>query len=474
MSQVEPQLAHKDDHVSDFQGTAPTRLAEHQQRQEMQMKSPAPPTYGRGGYEYHVSGYPFTKVPIRSVVTTSFSADEEREDGLGRRGHRHYHHSELDRRQFEGRAPPQGTESGHNAFAPPLPQREEQQHLGRDLPPRKMPPIQESTDMRNPPHEIMVSRTLRVPPSPRAPPGLNPPSINRVYSAASYNSRGSLKRNFWHHAKSGEEYPSALPKDFMPPKRTKVSLPGKRDYAVTARTHSDDMHVPENDAMRPPIRSQPSWSRALSWEARDDYYHRKAGEIYPVGSWTRSPTYREDIVGTHWSDAPEMPSPRIRYATMDSGQYDLSPNGPSWSPRWQYQEEYWGRRSSTDEQKPLNLGTDSAPARGYEVIKRQGTFESKVGDRPPMRFIDAPALPTQATMDLSSPTLGHRVLDRRVTSSFGSDRDSIRETGSIRLLALPDDRISLSETLCIVREVSFANMICSFPRNVRNLLISSF
>ena len=475
MSQAEPQHADKDAMPSEYQRRPPSGgVGGELPNQHHRMKSRPMPTYTRGGYQYHVSYYPPSKTPIQSVVTTSF--EEEREDGSGRRGHRHHlapadYHAVMDRSHIEGRSPPHGGESNHTAFEVHVPNREEPS-FGRDLPPRDMsprdlPPIQENLDMRNPPHEIMISRTLRVPPSPRDHLGFNPPLLDRSFSeASSYNSHGSLKRSFWHHAKSGEEYQSgALPKDFLPPKRSKVSLQGRRDYVVTARTHSEEMNSPERSSTRlSPPRPQPSWaSRAMSWEeAREEYYHRKAGggELYPSsGSWTRSPTYREDVVGTHWADAPPMPSPRVRYSPMDSGRYDISPTGHSWSPRWHYQDEYWGRQPSMDEQKGMRFGPDSQE-RGYESLRRQNTFDSRSDGKPPVRFIDGPPMPTQAAMELSAPPLAHRAMPHKPQNgNFVNESVSNEKKGAIRLLALPEDRISLSETLCIVREVREAKNI---------------
>jgi hypothetical protein len=199
-------------------------------------------------------------------------------------------------------------------------------------------------NMRNPPHEVIVSRSMRVPPSPRE----QPLPLNRSHSegiplaSSSFQSDGPLKRSFWHHAKSGDEYQNSLPNEFMPPKRSKVAMDGRRDYVVTAsRTFSEDMHdsmhSPERNVRSAPRPQPPAgwFNRGMFGETRDDYYHRKSGggELYS-GSWTRSPPYREGGplyreggTAPHWSDAPFMPSPRVRYPPGDGGRYDIPSQG---------------------------------------------------------------------------------------------------------------------------------------------------
>lgn len=455
---------------------APIESVEHHiNHQGMTMKSRPSQGYPPRGYSYHHSHHPSTRHPIQSVVTTSFSTDEDREDRSGHHGHRHlYHHSDfrMDHApHYESRSPPHDT---NNAFDPPQPDRDQTYYV------RDLPPIQESDmDMRKPPHEVIVSRTIRVPPSPRE----QPLPLNRSHSegitlASSFQSDGPLKRSFWHHAKSGDEYQNSLPNEFMPPKRSKVSPTGRRDYVVTAsRTFSEDMHDSINSSernARPTSRGHAGWfNRAMSWETRDDYYNRKqgGGEVY-TGSWTRSPPYREGTAAApHWSEAPLMPSPRMRYPSGDGGRYEIPSQGHSWSPRWHHEEPRWGGIQNRDDVEALHFSPDMQEREPYDNFRRQGTFESRSDGEPPMRFINGPPMPTNTAIDFSVPPLSHRVMPPKMNDTdFGTTIDktssrSAEKMGPIRLLALPDDRISLSETLCLVREVSVLSS-CIPPRIV--------
>jgi hypothetical protein len=358
---------------------------------------------------------------------------------------------------FEGRSPLHGSESKHHAFEQPISDRE-QSYYGKDL-----TPIQEDgIDMRNPPHEVIVSRSMRVPPSPRE----QPPPLHRSLTDGShlspYPSGGPMKRNFWHHAKSGDEYHNSLPNEFMPPKRSKIAKNGRRDYVVTARSTSEENMQPPESIDRSIASPQGGWNnRAMSWEARDEYYHRKSGsgEIFSSGSWAKSPSYRESGIAPHWADAPSMPSPRIRYSPGEGGRYDIS--GHSWSPRWHSQSEpRWGGLQHRDDAESMHF-SPSQEREQYGHLKRQGTFESRSDNEPPMRFINGPPIPTPGATEFLPAPLSHRVMSppKSTETGFGSDliynnQNFDKKNGSIRVLALPEDRISLSETLCLVREVS--------------------
>jgi hypothetical protein len=450
---------------------------EHHLSHPSNMKS-APPPYQRG-YSYPPH-YPASRPPhhIQSVVTTSFSMDEEREDGSSRHAgppsganfpHPEYR-STVDRRHLDsregprhGRSPPHGREEKHPAFEPPHHGRDAP-HYNREIPPvreaphysRELPPVHEGElDRRPPPHDAMrSSRPVRVPPSPRGVPGDHPPPIHRSHSAggplpASYRGQGPLKRSFWHHARSGDDYPGSLPNEFMPPKRSKISSSMRRDYVVTARTHPDDIYPSERG---PTNRPPPGWfNRAMSWEAREEYYRREPGsKMYPE-PWSRSPSYREGGNGPHWSEAPNMPSSRSRYS--EGGHFE---GGHSWNQsRWHHPEDHpWGGPQHRDEAESKHMGPEAQEREGYDgEVRRQTTFESGSDGEPPMRFIGGPQM--SRDMDVSAPASTPRGLAAKPpTGVFSGDATSDRKNGPVRLLALPEDRISLSETLCIVREVS--------------------
>lgn len=446
--------------------TAETHMTRHGS-----IKGAIPPQYQRVPYGYAPAPYHSSRsnLPIKSVVTTSF---EEREDRMEHRD-ASFHHYDLGMRH--GRSPPQhgsGREDYMQGMEPPHAPRgemyhgyghmEQPHHMGREPPhhdvrdtrtygrehhPRDLQPIREGDiEGRHPHHEmIRMTREVRVPPSPRG----DPSYINRTLSSASsvtssYRSQGPLKRSFWHHARPGEEFQS-LPNEFMPPKRSKVTPPSgrNRDYVVTARRpHPEEVHHPERATN---LSRSPGWfNRAMSWEAsREDYYQRDPNSKVYTGSWaSRSPpSYRDERGGTHWGDAPTMPSPRGRYMGPESG-YDMSPAG-----RWHPSEGHgWGHgiqhRDEAESGKPMGIEARERESFDGEM-RRQGTFESGSDGEPPLRFIAGPQITPRDQDHYPSAHM----------SEMMPNPNADRENNGTLLLALPEDRISLSETLCLVREV---------------------
>jgi hypothetical protein len=92
------------------------------------------------------------------------------------------------------------------------------------------------------------------------------------------------------------------------------------------------------------------------------------------------------------------------------------------------------------------MGLEFQERDGYEGVRRQGTFESSTDTDLPMRFIHGP--PSARGMDTPPQTTSRGMMPEE---NLGFDKAN---SGPVRLLALPEDRISLSETLCLVREVS--------------------
>lgn len=418
--------------------------------------APLPPAahYQQGHYGYAPPAYASgTRNPIKTCVTTSF---EEREDRMMDRrdpaaSYHAYSGARREGSQMYSHPPPHlgnGREEFHRMEPPShhyYMEREPYQG-GREgfmYSPRELPPIREASlaERQPPPHEMMrpPTREIRLPQSPR------PESssyIDRSFSntssiGSSYRG-GPLKRSFWHHARyNGEDYQQqTLPNEFMPPKRNKVTPSSDtkhREYVMTARTPS---YAEDTEREAPPPPRSPGWfNRVMSWEAsRDDYYQREqVGRVY-TGSWSsRSPPtnfHRDDRNGGHWGDAPSMPSPPDRFISQMESGYEIAPNQMG---RWHPSDERTWNIQSREE-----MGV--VMQRDGGVMHRQGTFESSSPNvEPPMRFVSAT---TPRGMEhgifmnemMPMPSPGHK------------------NTG-ILLLALPEDRISLSETLCLVREV---------------------
>jgi hypothetical protein len=434
---------------------------------------PPPQQYSRGPYGFSPPSYPLsrTNAPIKSVVTTSF---EEREDrhmerrdggfappGYGMRQERSPPHYSSEREgTFHNMEPPQMQQHReHHGVAgrEPMDHLEREEYGGRDsrVYARELPPIREGgMEGRHPRHEMTRgAREGRVPPSPHDEASFINRSLSNTSSMASYRSHASLKRSFWHHARPEDEYQqgASLPKDFLPPKRSKVTPPSARgrEYVVTARPSSNHHHedVYHSERHGAPSRSPGWFNRAMSWEAsRDDYYQRDPSSKVYTGSWSsRSPpSYRDERPGSYWTDAPPMPSPRTRYAHQPESSFETSP-GDSYT-RWNPAEEHqWG---------PVLLGRDEfdkQPSDGRErgsfavEMRRQGTFESVSVGELPLNFNSRPSPRGMEPFQSES-------MPQQDTIPMAAQSPERQKDGTL-LLALPGDRISLSETLCLVREV---------------------
>eukprot|EP00536_Pseudo-nitzschia_multiseries_P002303 jgi/Psemu1/322497/estExt_fgenesh1_pg.C_300052 len=216
-------------------------------------------------------------------------------------------------------------------------------------------------------------------------------------------------------------------------------------------------------------------SRSMSWEAREDYYRR---DPRSTPSWApRSPNGRDGPApvnsgsGPHWMEAPYMPSPRGRH-TRDGSHFDMPMQSWEASPRvWEPHHHPhhhsphhpylgWpgagagnGREEIEDDKKYGRQGHDHG---GYDNIHKQSHLHFSIRGAPHMppqphvmgSMMGPPPMQTSSSgMDPSSMVKGQS-RDRMDNEGRGMDKN-----GPIKLLALPEDRISLSETLCIVREL---------------------
>jgi len=292
----------------------------------------------------------------------------------------------------------------------------------------------------------------------------------------------------------------------MPPKRSKTSPSGsggssgsptkEKEYIVTARSHisnNDQKQLPP-----PPLQQQqqhqmldsreessgitttgsfgvsPSggWfnNRAMSWEAREDYLRRDPRSAALAGSWSsRSPSGRDgpanNVVAPHWTEAPYMPSPRSRYPS-EGNHYDAPLQSWDAPPR-----EQWGDHQHTSPQIPYLAW--SAGNNGDGIMQQQRNENDKFPRegfdnelRSPMNFsmrnmpprhhgmeviIGSPPMPTTSSSAIIGGVITPSTMAKQRLQD-GGGRRGLDKNGLVKLLALPEDRISLSETLCIVRE----------------------
>jgi hypothetical protein len=425
-----------------FHRTGSVESTEHLSRRPMGGMKPTPGPYPHG-YPYQFATTRSPPRQLQSVVTSSFSMEEDRE-----------HRGSMDHESRDAphysRSPPQGRE-------PP--------HYGRELPPVREYHELDGDRRDYAPHDMPRSRTSRVPPSPRGAPGDYPQHLHRSYStggvAPSYRSPGPMKRSFWHHAARPSDEFQSLPSEFMPPgpKRTKVT-PTRKEFVVTARLHPEEMSPSERHTSGPSRPPANYFNRATSWEAREEYYHHRvpSGKPYP-GSWSSHspPSYREGDAGLHWSDAPSMPSAQARYSPSEGGHYDAPWNQ---SRGWQQphpDDHHWAPPPQYRDETDSHQGWVDSREEHHGEIRRQSTFESisEIGS-----YLQSPGRGMGAQRRSYPPS--HGVPDVRGESAPLVDSKS----EPTRLLAFPEDRISLSETLCVVREVRISQKLatCVMPQ----------
>jgi len=602
-SKATPNYHHQSQHHqpnSSMDNTGHHHLHQHQHQHQHHAKPPlpahqhqqyhpkAPVHYGRnednvGGGEY--SSYPpppgnaiqnhsnhyhphyaphsrSTTPGVRSVVTHSFSMEEEqREDGSSRYGGG-YHRSQNQRDpgsylRDEYRSPPA---EFHPDRSSEQHQQGKQQERSFELQPPLVPPHfngrrdYQYDDGRELPHVLEGPESLT---SPRGliqrPDEHNPPERVQLssheetpastieHSLSSVSAGGPLKRSFWHHSRpvqatnANEEYgnegsmltSSSLPQEFMPPKRSKTSTSEsgapsgsptrEKEYIVTARSqpsssNQQQQQQPQQQQQQrhqhqiqmlgiargnsdvgslggaqssPPSRAGLSptdgWynsrSRSMSWEAREDYYRR---DPRSAPSWSsRSPNGRDGPApmssgsGPHWMGAPYMPSPRSRHAN-EGNHYDVPLQSWEASPReWGHHHHPHHHQQQYAPHMPYLAWPAGNNGKGGEYQQRDQSGEKKFPrqgqdhggfgneqQHPGMHFTDrsappqphgmipmmGPPMPTSSGVDPSSMIKGQ---SRDMMESNGR---GLNKNGPVKLLALPEDRISLSETLCIVRE----------------------
>lgn len=221
---------------------------------------------------------------------------------------------------------------------------------------------------------------------------------------------------------------------------------------------------------RSPHRPTSGWfSRALSWEAREEYYHRGPSKPYP-SRWSRpGPSYRDGDLDPYWSESASVASTRSRYSPSEGAHYDRPPWGVpprGWYHHRQHPDDHhWITPQRRDEGDSTYSWANQREhdIRGEEE-RRQMSFETSPesnSNEAPLRIIGGPVQPQGMEIITSpqkhesefAPPVDRKPSEENMTVDT---TDSGIKAGSISLLALPEDRISLSETLCVVREVSHA------------------
>lgn len=251
-----------------------------------------------------------------------------------------------------------------------------------------------------------------------------PRVVPRAYSTGAYYSSHShaMKRNYYHHIQS-EEYKPDLPTDFLPPKRAKITNSARPDTVVTPRMQE------EEGALR-------DWcgQQGGSWQqdegSRYKYLNGRS-HSYPVPPTWQGPYYHPSAPVVFGQPGYPIVSP---HGPREEGLWHSNKwSGPSPSSAWTSP-----KRSSSSWSSPRKLD-DGRNAPPFPQISPDGKMD-----------LMAKAVSYASTKEDTSMTSEG---DMR----FGVDGDSrtlTLPTGeTLLLLALPQDRVSLSETLCVVREV---------------------
>jgi hypothetical protein len=409
-------------HAQHYQGALPPPSPHGHQS-----KYNAPMMYG-----YHHSNTQTmpSQRQLQSVVTTSFSHEEERDESS--RNPMSMHGSSVDHRQGAmdiggARNHERHGQTGWNS----APDREGRHQYHQDY-----------------------SNAAAVPPSPRNPTAGRPPFIHRAYSTGSqehFAQPESMKRTFFHHARPSDSYSGGqLPAEFMPPKRAKV----------TPSAHREIMPSPQGQ-------HHDSFRRVTSWEVEaTEGHYRRAQSFPPPQAWGH-PHHQPPSPVAHGNHARQF-SPKgypqvspLNETERPGGHCHREPASPSAPPV-----RFWDSSSHTNETRDdngterTNKGANREEGQDLESnIRRQITF-----DRPR----DSEAIRGQSAYRATGPPAGDKmqlVADAAAAAAFALPTEAQMMTKEITpqgtpeitgksmlLLALPQDKISLSETLCVVRD----------------------
>lgn len=246
--------------------------------------------------------------------------------------------------------------------------------------------------------------------------------IQKSFSTGYQANDGPLKRSYYHHSHPNEGH-GQLPADFMPP-----ALPPKRVKLESAQARGEIVIAPRHH-------SQVEWYSQGSWEAEQDPYsrlnRRQSRSFPPSQAWThqqqRSPS------GSPIRNEHEMEHARSKMPPIDETEYPSrawqSPAGLHWNssstrapPPASHNHRYWDRNQEEHVSRVPRVSLD-----GHQ---QQTLYPTRNNAADKMQLV----------VDAAAATGDHKPTEEKLDGLF--------------LLALPQDRVSLSETLCVVREVS--------------------
>jgi hypothetical protein len=301
---------------------------------------------------------------VQSVVTSSFSVDEDRDDAP-RMYRRPPAHAEEDERE-------EWMQDSHQFYPPSTP-------------------------------------------SPKRSPVGARPLIQRAFSSAGYfvPPENVNKRSYYHHSIPISQYHTQLPPEFMPPSKRPRMEPTRREIIVSPR---EDRQMMQRNLSYPTPQHWPSSSHhdygpppPSPHQSGTQMVFRRS--VYPTPSSPKfaqvSPASESEDSSRSWSSAPHWaPTPRSRHPPAH----------------------FW--ESPRERDHAGSYGIDP-----YEQNSR--SFSYSEGSMTPRRHGNGEAI-------MGDPSMSH-------DSGFRMRPDE-DPSKPLLLLSMPQDRVSLSETLCVVRE----------------------
>jgi hypothetical protein len=454
---------------------------------------PPPPKYpGGGGYrgqpQYHHSAqsayygngyennFPVHVRPthsrLQTVVTNSFSIDDDRDEHRYSRRH----------------IPAEDRHPSDPARMEPMDQRD-MRHESRDqgYGDREAPPKPVHVPL-SPPEGAIIPR---------------PQNATTPSSPASKVVADNLKRSFWHHSRPADmEATQPVHPAFLPPKRSRVGHSQKEQETILTPRSQEEIDYHNSEMAR----------RDHSWGGREDDqphgYHsqsyRKSSQSYQTSQWQqlgprqssnsfgyREPPLRQDhsmdelTVQRSWSrDETYRHDPRM---TQNGSAFRSLPNnrpapphqqyinrqgsfpppiaqqwqGGSFDSAWSHQmaPSDYGRPQQRDE-----YDASRDPLRSRTFSRDTGSWDTRDGEMRNASYDPHPEMdpygynhPRTPTMSCHQVTPATNDLYRLKSRSMSMDDPMVdvsasSQMGPVTYLSQPEDRISLSETLCTIRE----------------------
>ena len=275
-----------------------------------------------------------------------------------------------------------------------------------------------------------------------------------------------MKRNYFHHAQSNQSYGGGVPPDFVPPKRTKgVTRPSPKSEVVLAARpepetetrrwyghappHWETPHYrdvsgyPEEAHMRSHSFPAPRWAEQNHPESPVTYHNHMHSRYGPPGHVVQMSAKRhEESSHEHWRRSnwypyPPPPPPNHHYwGSRGQGSQDRDDIESRQSMVMQREmRESFDDEGSRDSSSMMQSNRNAIFRHTSELPPRPNNGSDK------MKLVMEAASFTESRDDFT------RTTSKSVSFNY------IATHGNGMLLAMPEDKVSLSETLCVVREV---------------------